>query len=73
MAVTDDDVITASDVIVAADVCVIELERRNEGGGGGGGSSSLLGRPCELLSPPVPGSDLTSGRSITSLPTAEVT
>jgi hypothetical protein len=71
MAVTDDDVITASaDVIVAADVCVIELERRNEGCGGG---SSLVGRPCVLLSPPVPGSDVTLGRSITSLPTAEVT
>ncbi len=69
MAVTDDDVITASDVIVAADVCVIELERRNEGGGG----SSLVGRPCVLLSPPDPGSDVTPGRSITSLPTAEVT
>jgi hypothetical protein len=68
MAVTDDDVITASDVIVAADV--IELERRNEGGGGG---SSLVGRPCVLLSPPVPGSDVTPGRSITSLPTAELT
>ncbi len=70
MVVMDGDVITASDVIVAADVCVIELERRNEGGGGG---SSPVGRPCVVLPPPVPGSDVTPGRSITSLPTAEVT